>query len=166
MRLILICLLAAWAPATARGQAKVYTAFAGGGAALQFDPAATVGGSVILESVYGITRGINWEAPALLAIGKTTALSLGTGIEFVYYQTNHWRLNLGAGVAIHAPLDGTLVNHIGTGPFVESAVRWLFTWGVGLALGVHVLYLIEVSGPDHPQRLELYPTLALYQDFW
>jgi hypothetical protein len=142
----------------------VYSAYAGGGVALQLGPDPALRGNVLLQSVYGLTNTLNWEAPLFLEIGETHAVSFGSGLEYVFPHTNHLRFNVGVGVALRVPFDPA--TRVGAGPFAESAIRWLFAWGLGLSASLHAVCPFDLHEPLHSPGIEIYPSLALYEELW
>jgi hypothetical protein len=159
-----LVLVTCCASRAAYAEEGVYSAYAGGGTAIALDPSATVRGSVIAQSVYGFTDAFNIEAPLLVEAGKEHAVSLGSGMEYVFHHTNHWRVNVGTGVMMRIPFDPA--TRVGAGPFAEGAVRWLYAWGLGLSLGVHVAFPFELTDGARSQGALIYPTLSAYQEFW
>jgi hypothetical protein len=168
VRLIGAAILAALVAAagTARAEERVYTGLVGGGMTLQLDSdAVSFAPNLLFKSVYGFTDRLNWDGPLLIDLGDRSAITGGTGLEYVYHGTNHWRLNVGAGGMLRLPFDpsGTLR----AGPYAETAVRWLVWWGVGFSLELHVAYSVEIGHPTgNPGELDITPGLAMYQEFW
>ncbi|MHB8877612.1 MAG: hypothetical protein ACYC8T_28305 [Myxococcaceae bacterium] len=153
-------------PATASAERWVYTGHAGGGVGLQLVPApvSRPAGTVFLESVLGLGDRVNLEAPALIELGANPALTIGTGAEYVYLETNHWRLSVGAGGSLRYRFGAA--DPLRFAPYLTGAVRWLFTWGVGASLGVHLLFPVGATPAEPGVSVRAYPSLCLYQEFW
>jgi len=157
-----LALLVLLGAAPARADRFLYTAHAGGGALVRLTPteAPRVQGQVLLESVFGVTDDFNVEVPLLIELGPP-ALSLGAGVEYVFFHDNHWRLDVGIGAAARYAFAGQA---FGAAPYLKASVRWLFAWGLGAQLGFHAL--VQVAGPEPVPTFLLFPGLALYQEFW
>jgi hypothetical protein len=144
----------------------VYRAFAGWGLGARFETAGapTLHNTLLLESNFGITDQVNWHGPLLLELGRARAITLGSGLEYVYFNTNHWRLDAGVGLALRrglfTPEPWRPV------PFLKTSARWLFAWGTGASLSVHLARPLGSGAAESAPALHLYPTLALYQEFW
>ncbi len=118
--------------------------------------------SLLLESAYGITDRVNSEGAVL--VGYWTgrgAVMLSLGGEYVVYNSNHWRWNLGTGLEGRIPFMSQA--GLTLGPGLETALRWLALWGFGFSLEVHASYQWDVkSGAG---GLFLYPALGMYSEF-
>lgn len=104
---------------------------------------------------------MNWDGPLIVTVGRDTAITAGSGLEYVYYQTNHWRLNAGFGLALAVPSGP-----VGGGVYAESAARWLVGWGWGASVELHGIALSQLSDLTAWQGLRIYPCVALHQEFW
>jgi hypothetical protein len=150
---------------SARAEQGLFTALAGAGPGLQLGaPGAATGPvTLLLESNLGLSDRVNWEAPLFLELGGPAAVRVGTGVEYVYVNTNHWRLDVGIGLSARRLLFQP--DRWRLAPYATGSVRWLFAWGLGAALGLHV-----AAPPNESQEPGLvvrgYPTLGLYQEFW
>lgn len=160
-RLVLaLTVLASTSPA--RAERRVYSAYAGGGADIQVESAgATAQGAVILQSVYGFTDHLNLETPLFLEIGDPGAVTSAMGLEYASARSNHWSLNVGGGTALRFPIERG--PRPGVGVYAEASVRWRFGWGVGLSLGVHLIYSVDTTRAG---ALHVYPGLTAFQEFW
>lgn len=147
-------------PALAAAEPWVYSAHGSGGVAVPVgggDEAAPVG-TVLLQSVFSLSDAFNVEGTLLFELGRGGAGALGLGAEYVYFRSNHWRLQVGAGLAarltFQAPLAWDLC------PYLATSVRWRFAWGLGAVLGVHVF------APLSAVSFRVVPSLGLFQEFW
>lgn len=156
-----LLLAALLVPGVAVAEQWVYSAFGGGGVGVHLAPSGPprAAGTVMLESVFGLTDELNLETVLLLELERTAAASVGVGLEYVYFQRNHWRLEVGAGVALRYAFSPTGMLH--PGPYLMAAVRWLFAWGIGASVSLHVLTSQYAS-----LEIVAFPSLSLYQEFW
>ena len=150
----------------AAAEEGVYRALADGGVGVRLEPGspADAGGALVLESTYGLTDRFNWEGPLLVDFGRDAALTVGSGLEYVYFGTNHWRMDVGMGVGARTGLFTAEPWRLA--PYTKASVRWLFTWGIGASLGIHLVHPLGTSGDETSATLRVYPMLSLYQKLW
>lgn len=148
----------------------VFTGALGGGAAVTLDGSPAVQGLVSLSGRYGISDRLNLEVPLDLALGAgPPEVLLGVGFGDVAWQTNHWRLSTGGGLAG----DYSVAHHgpWSWGPYAQASLRWLAFWGVGFSLDLRA-FVPVVQGELSPVqagatalwRAVLLPTLSVYEE--
>lgn len=145
----------------------VLTTLIGGGPVFSPQEGASplsVHGAVLLKSVYGLTDRVNLEGPAFFesTAGQWT-MSLGSGLEYVYWGDNHLQLSLGGGAALTAPLS--IPGPLDLRPYVQATVRWTLGWGFGVSLELHALYALGLANGGSRQ-LTAAPTLAIFQELF
>lgn len=151
-------------PASARAEEGVYAAFLGASASAHLSPETTpsVRAAVLLQSVLGLTDAVNWQGPATVDFrAGAVALTLGSGLEYVLHQSNHWQLAVAAGVAARLPVRPGFA--FGLGPYLGFGARWLFAWGLGAALELKATYPFALSG-EVPNEAVVHPSLCLFTE--
>ncbi len=160
------------APGRASGERYVYQLMAGAGVAAVVTPgaAALPAASFFSKHVYGLTDRLNLASPSFLEMDGRggVAVSGGTGLEVVLLATNHWRVAMGGGLALRVPFDATVepavVGPLQGGAYGAAGARWLFAWGVGLALELHGGIFAGIDGTVGPFVGQA--ALALYSEWW
>ena len=151
-------------PVPAHAEKNVYIASAGGGTRVALTDVPEFTGVVVLQSTFGLARRLDLVNPLFIAVGPSPDLTAALGLAYACHRENHWRFDVGGGTSLGVPVQAW--TQVEVGAFAATSIRWQFAWGVGLSLGLHLLYTLPVAVPPGPGALAIQPALSAYQEFW